>query len=127
MAAVLRLDLDSIAAAPDLLGRFLDSFVAMRLRPQLGASSHRPNLSHLRDKGGRHEVDLILEHPKGLTVGIEVKATASPDQWDARHLEWLRDHLGDKFATGVVLHTGPAAIALGERVWALPISALWHW
>jgi predicted AAA+ superfamily ATPase len=127
MAAVLREDIDSIAADADLLGRFLDTFVAMQLRPQLAVSRRRPKLRHLRDKGGRHEVDLILEYPKGLVAGLEVKATASPQRRDAAHLAWLRERLGDKFAVGLVLHTGPGVIDWGDRLGALPISALWAW
>lgn len=31
---------------------------------------------------------------------------AAVDRHDARHLMWPRDQLGDRFAAGVVLHTG---------------------
>lgn len=82
-------------------------------------------LLHLRDKGGRHEVDLIVEFPRRRVVGIEVKATAAPGLDDARHLIWLRDQLGDQFMGGVVLHTGPSAFALSTRIVAAPISAIW--
>ena len=51
--------------------------------------------------------------------------TAAPSTHDARHLSWLRDQVGERFAAGVVLHTGPASFPLGERLWALPISSLW--
>ncbi|MBL8944098.1 MAG: hypothetical protein JNK45_13160, partial [Myxococcales bacterium] len=43
----------------------------------------------------------------------------------AKHLAWLRDELGDRFVAGVVLHTGPRAFALGERIIAAPICTLW--
>ena len=58
-------------------------------------------------------------------VAIEVKASASVDRRDGRHLEWLRDELGERFVAGVVLHTGPRGFELGERVTALPIASLW--
>jgi predicted AAA+ superfamily ATPase len=80
---------------------------------------------HCRTKGGEHEVDIVLEYPDGSVVGIEVKATASPSFADARHLAWLRDSLGGLFAAGVVFHTGPRGFRLGDRIAALPISALW--
>jgi hypothetical protein len=38
--------------------------------------------------------------------------------------EWLRDELGDRFASGVVLHTGPSAFELADRIVAAPISTL---
>jgi hypothetical protein len=44
---------------------------------------------------------------------------------DARHLAWLRDELGDRFVAGAVFHTGPHAFPLGDRITALPISAIW--
>jgi len=60
-----------------------------------------------------------------LSIAIEVKASAAPERCDARHLEWLRDGLGERFIGGVVLHTGPAAYPLAERIQAAPISCLW--
>lgn len=124
VAAALGLDLLAVMRDGDLLGRMLDTFVAAQLRPeldQLPASS----LHHLRDSGGRHEVDLIGEIAGGDVVALEIKATAAPSRADAKHLEWLRDLLGPRFRAGAVLHTGPRSFRLGERVLALPICALW--
>ena len=56
---------------------------------------------------------------------MEVKATAAPNMSDARHLAWLRDALGERFLAGAVLHTGPRAFALADRILALPIASLW--
>ena len=44
---------------------------------------------------------------------------------DARHLEWLRDAMGDRFTGGVVLHTGRDTFELSDRIPAAPISTLW--
>lgn len=49
---------------------------------------------------------------------------SAPNADAARHLVWLRGELGDRFLGGVVLHTGPATFALGDRITA-PISTLW--
>ncbi|MGB7962879.1 MAG: DUF4143 domain-containing protein [Propionicimonas sp.] len=125
MATALRLAPNQILRDGDLLGRIIDAFVAMQIRPELTVSPNRPRRYHLRDKGGRHEVDLVVEYGGGRVAGIEIKATASPDAHDARHLAWLRDHLGDRFILGVVLHTGPLDFELGERIIAAPISTLW--
>lgn len=83
-----------------------------------------PRLYHLRDRDGRREVDIIGEHATTI-VGIEVKATASPDTDDARHLIYLRDELGAAFRAGAVLHTGPRVFELSRRVFAIPICSLW--
>ena len=120
-----RLDVDSAARDPNMLGRIIDTFVAMQIRPELAVSPARPRLHHLRDKGGRHELDLVLDYGRGQIAGIEIKATAAPDLGDARHLIWARDSLGDHFLAGVVLHTGQATFRLSERIIAAPISTLW--
>lgn len=125
MATALRLGTDEILRDGILLGRIIEGFVAMQLRPELTVSALRPRLFHLRDKGGRHEVDLVIEYGGGRIAGIEIKATASPAADDARHLAWLRDRLGDRFTMGLVLHTGPTDFELGERIVAAPISTLW--
>lgn len=125
MATALRLGTDEILRDGNLLGRIVEGFVAMQLRPELAVSALRPRLFHLRDKGGRHEVDLVIEYGGGRVAAIEIKATASPAIDDARHLVWLRDRLGDRFTMGLVLHTGPTDFELGERIVAAPISTLW--
>ncbi|MDR1768070.1 MAG: DUF4143 domain-containing protein [Propionibacteriaceae bacterium] len=125
MASLLRADVDAIAARPGLLGQVVDTFVASQLRPEAAVSGLRPALHHLRDKGGRHEVDILLDYGARGVVGIEVKASSAPSLADARHLCWLRDRLGDRFAAGVVLHTGPSAFRLSDKISAAPISAIW--
>lgn len=125
MTTALRLGTDEILRDGSVLGRIIEGFVAMQLRPELTVSGLRPRLFHLRDKGGRHEVDLVIEYGGGRVAGIEIKATASPAGDDARHLAWLRDRLGDRFTMGLVLHTGPTDFELGDRIIAAPISTLW--
>jgi hypothetical protein len=53
----------------------------------------------------------------------------SPAGWPSggtgRHLRWLRDALGSRFALGLVLHTGPRAFRLDESIAAMPVCALW--
>ena len=123
--AALGLDPTAVLRDGDLLGRLIDSFAVAQLRPELELTSRPPRLYHLRDKEGRHEIDLIAEIAAGDILGIEIKATAAPSRQDARHLEWLHDELGDRFVAGAVLHTGPSTLRLAERILAIPICALW--
>ena len=125
IAAALRLDARGVLSDGDLLGRVLDTFVAMQLRAELAVSASRPRLFHLRTEQGRHEIDLLAEFGGGGIIGVEVKAGAAPNDHDARHLAWLRDRLADRFTAGVVLHTGPRSYRLGDRITAVPISTLW--
>lgn len=119
-----RVDGANVLRDGDLLGRVLDTFVAAQIRPEVAALP-RARLHHLRTESGRQEVDLVVDLGGGRVVGVEVKAGAAPGPRDARHLEWLRDELGEEFVRGIVLHTGPRPFELGDRLWALPICALW--
>jgi predicted AAA+ superfamily ATPase len=125
VGAILRLDTDAIMRSGDLLGRMLDTFVAAQLRAELAVSESRPRLFHVRQEQGRFEVDVLAELGGGRIVAIEVKASSAPTAADARHLVGLRDRAGEAFVGGVVLHTGPRAYVLGDKVVATPISALW--
>lgn len=124
VAAALRLDVAAILRDGGLLGRLLDTFVAAQLRPEVEVSTLRPRLFHLREKEGRREVDIVGELGTGV-IGVEVKATAAPLAMDAEHLVFLRDRLGARFLGGAVLHTGPRAFVLTDRILALPLCALW--
>jgi hypothetical protein len=88
-------------------------------------SSTERCLYHLRQEGGRHEVNLMAELGAGRVLAFEVKATASPRGDDVRHLAWLRDRIDDRFVAGVVFHTGSRAFVLGDRITAVPICGLW--
>jgi predicted AAA+ superfamily ATPase len=123
--AAARIDTSDVLSDPDLLGRVLDTFVAAQLRPEVDLVRPRARLHHLRTEAGRQEVDLVLDLGAGRIVGVEVKAGTAPTRRDARHLLWLRDELGDRFVRGVVFHTGKQPFELEDRIWALPIAALW--
>ena len=125
MLASLNLDRDGVLADAAMLGRVLETFVAMQVRAEVAVVDGTPTLSHLREKAGRREIDFIVEYADSTVAALEVKATASPDRGDARHLIWLRDQLGDRLVAGVVFHTGPYTLALSDRVWAAPISTFW--
>lgn len=123
--ALLGVDTEGVLADGDLLGRVVETFVLAQIRGELPLSDLNPRLYHLRTEKGRQEVDLVIEYGVGRVVGVEIKAKSAPTARDARHLDWLRDELGDRFVHGLVLHTGPAVYPLGERITAVPICALW--
>lgn len=125
VAAALDLDERAVLRDGDLLGRMIDTFVLAQIRPEVALTSLRPRLYHLRSRDARHEIDLIAELSGGDVVAIEIKSSAAPQRSDARHLEWLREQLGERFLAGAVLHTGPRRFQLAERIFALPICTLW--
>lgn len=103
----------------------LTALVTTQLRSELAVSGTRACRSHLRTKGGREEVDIVIEVPGRQVFAFEVKAGGAIGTNDAKHLFWLRDRLGERFVGGAVLHTGPDRYQLGDRVMALPLWALW--
>ncbi len=125
LTGALGLDAEAVLRDGDLLGRLLDTFVTAQLRAELQvAQTPGARIHHLRQQDGRREVDIVVELPGRGIVAIEVKA-AAPSVSDARHLAWLAQELGDDFIAGVVLHAGTHGYPLGERITALPMTALW--
>ncbi len=125
LVGVLGVDVAGVLGDGDLLGRVLDTFVAAEFRSQATVVEPFCRMFHLRQQQGRREIDLLLEVGAGRLIGIEIKASSAPTSKDGAHLAWLRDELGDRFVAGLVLHTGPSVYGLGERITAVPISALW--
>lgn len=108
-----------------MLGPMVEQFVVTEVLKQASWSQTGVQVHHYRDREGR-EADIVIEDRRtGRIAAIEVKASSSPDSRGARHLAYLRDRLGDRFAIGVLLHLGVQALPLGDRLWARPISSLW--
>jgi predicted AAA+ superfamily ATPase len=108
----------------DAAGGLFEAFVAGELRRQLVWSETDARLAHFRDTDGL-EVDLVLEDADRRVAGVEVKAARTVTKKDFRGLEFLRGKLGVRFTLGVLLYTGPDALPFGDRLWALPVAALW--
>ena len=105
------------------LGPLLESLVVSEITRQVGLGrKSNPMLCHFRDRSGA-EVDLVLEHPDGRIVGIEVKAGSTVGPGDFNGLAFLRQRLGPKFHGGFVLYTGTDALPFGPQMSALPVSA----
>jgi hypothetical protein len=106
------------------LGPLVETFVVTELRKSIANSESRIGMHHLRTVA-KQEVDFVLEGPRGRVVAIEVKATASPGANATRNLRWVRDQLGGRFHAGILLHLGNEAASRGDRIYSLPLSALW--
>ena len=124
LAHLLGAQADRAASDPQIAGKLYENFVASEISKQLVWTEQQANIYHYRRD--RSEVDLVVERPDGAIVAIEAKASASFGASDRRSLVQLRDALGERFRLGVILHTGPETVPLGDRLWALPVSALWH-
>ena len=109
-----------------LAGALFETAVLGEVAKQAGWSDRVVDLSHFRDRNGP-EVDLVVEDRRsGRFAGIEVKLTATPTTAHARHLALLRDRLPERFTVGLVIHTGTHSLPLGDRIWAVPTTALYR-
>lgn len=118
-------DAEALARDRSNLGPLLETFVVGELTRQASWASGRTQLFHFRTSAGR-EVDVVLEGPGGRIAGVEVKASAAVSASDFTGLHALAEAAGRKFARGVLLYDGDAAVPFGERMIAAPVSALWE-
>lgn len=127
LSYLLRADPSRLAREPAVAGKLFESFAAMEIVKHLAWAETEARVYHYRDtaRRGGTEIDLVLEDRGGRLAAIEMKAAASLDRSDWAALEWLRDRRPDRFEVGVVIHAGEQTLPIGDRLWALPVSALW--
>lgn len=106
-------------------GPIIEGLVFAELLRQSGWSTRRVRLYHFRERD-QIEVDFILEDNRRNVAGIEVKAAVDITARDVRHLARLRDRVADQFTMGVLMYCGEQVLPLGDRLWAVPLSALWE-
>lgn len=123
-ANLLGLDAARLKQEPHLRGALLENFVAVEILKQATWSQAAPRCFHFRTQSG-HEVDLVLETADGRIAGVETKSAATVGPDDFKGLRHLAEIAGDQFTCGVVLYGGPKIVPFGERLFAVPLNALW--
>jgi uncharacterized protein len=123
-ASLAGMTIDRVRRQDALAGPLLENFAIGEIARQLTWSATPARLYHYRNSDGQ-EVDVVLETNDGRVVGIEVKASETPPGDAFRHLEHLRRATGDRFHQGIVLYTGTQTLSFGDRLTAVPLSALW--
>ncbi|MDR1265801.1 MAG: ATP-binding protein [Propionibacteriaceae bacterium] len=124
-ASLLGQDETSLRRLDSPLGGLLEGFVAMELARQQAVADEPVELFHYRTRD-QTEVDLVLAHDQGPVIGLEVKAAETVRADDFRGLRHLANRLGDDFRAGFVLYLGQQSLPFGERLRALPVSAIWE-
>ena len=106
-----------------MLGALFESLVTLSVRVYAQAAEAR--VGHLRTRGGRHEVDLIVERDDGKVVAIEVKLGKTPGAREVKHLNWLAKELGDDLLDAAVITTGRDAYRRPQdRIAVVPAALL---
>ncbi len=127
---LLNLDPDSLldGTGPELpivrdgtyLGALFESLVALTLR--VFAQSSETRVAHLRTKGGRHEIDFIIDTGQHI-LAIETKLAATVTDTDLQHLHWLRQTLTTP-TTLAVITTGTDAYTRKDGIHIIPLALL---
>jgi predicted AAA+ superfamily ATPase len=105
-------------------GAILETFVLAELLKMASWSGERLEFSYFRDKE-RNEVDIVVEDRRGRVVGVEIKAAASVSRGDFHGMRRLAEACGDRFALGLVVYDHDQIVPFGDRMLAVPLSALW--
>ncbi|HWS31780.1 MAG TPA: DUF4143 domain-containing protein [Actinoplanes sp.] len=124
-AQQLAVDAHTMLRPDQPFGPLLEGFVIAELARQATWSDQMVDLFHYRDQD-KAEVDLILENRQRKVVAIEVKAASTVRSDDFSGLRKIADRLGDDLIAGIVLYTGAGTLAFGDRMRAVPVSALWE-
>ena len=109
-----------IPAEGTLFGNLFESLMTLSVRVYAQAAEAR--VYHLRQRDGRHEVDLIVERADQRVVAIETKLSATVDDRDVKHLLWLRQQLGDRLLDAVLVTTGSHAYRRPDGVAVVPAA-----
>lgn len=123
LAGLVGADERRVADDDGFAGALFETFVATELERQASWSEQPPTFWHYRE--GEREVDIVIERPSGEIAGVEVKAGATVRARDFAGLRHLRDRPGSRFRAGVVVYTGERTLPFGDRLWAVPLAALW--
>jgi uncharacterized protein len=123
-AALLEIGTDDVLDDRPFLGQLLESFIYRELKAQASAMIRPVRLYHFRDKDS-YEVDYVLESGRKY-AGVEVKASSTVTSSDFAGLRRLAGAAPDRFAAGVLLYDGEIQASFGEKLFAVPIRALWE-
>lgn len=124
LAAVVGVDEQRVRDDDGIAGALFETFVATELERQASFSPEAVSFWHYRE--GEREVDVVAERSSGEIIGVEVKASATVRPRDFAGLRHLRDQVGSRLISGVVLYAGERTLPFGERLWAVPLQAMWQ-
>lgn len=105
-----------------ILGALFEHLTALSVHTYAEAAEAR--LHHLRTQNGNHEVDLVVVRPDGRVLAIEVKLADRVEDADVKHINWLRDRIGDDLIDAVVIYSGEYAYRRRDGVAVVPLALL---
>lgn len=124
-ATLLGIGSDRLRSDRHTYGQLLETFVFQELRRQASGRDEDLRFFHYRDRDG-YEVDIVVERDGAEVAGVEVKGAATVTEGDFAGLRRLGRAAGRDFVAGVVVYDGDACLPFGDRLYAVPIQALWQ-
>jgi predicted AAA+ superfamily ATPase len=124
LAHLLGVDADGLAHQSVSKGALVENFAVMELMKLAANSQARPSLFHFRTSSGQ-EVDVVMETRRRDLVGVEIKSAATVADADFRGLHNFAAIAGKRLRAGIVLYAGRETLPFGDRMWAVPLEALW--
>jgi predicted AAA+ superfamily ATPase len=116
-------DVRRLLADDQVKGKGCETFVVNEMLKQASWAEVETRAYHYQRRD--EDVDLVLEDRAGDIACVEVKAAATLTARDWRWLAKLRDARGNSFRAGVIVASVAQTTPLGDRLWAVPYSALW--
>jgi predicted AAA+ superfamily ATPase len=116
-----------LGADPTALGHLLESFVFCELEKSLPFLNNKWELYHWRM--APREVDIVAEAPGRVLVLFEMKASATVDWADFRHVDWfLKEGPGQAYrGAAFIVYLGDQVLSFGPGRLALPLSVFWSY
>jgi predicted AAA+ superfamily ATPase len=116
-------DARRLVADNQVKGKGCETFVVNEVLKQSSWADVETRAYHYQRRD--EDVDLVLENRAGDIACVEVRAAATVTARDWRWLAKLRDSRGSSFRAGVIVASVAQTTPLGDRLWAVPYSALW--
>lgn len=120
--SLLGMDHSALLRDGPLFGRLFESLSTLTVRVFSQPTGAR--VRHLRTRGGRQEVDLVVERRDGRILAMEAKLSRHINDHDVAQLLWLRSRLGSRWMDGAVLNTGPVAYRRPDGIAVIPLALL---
>lgn len=113
--------MEGLSLPKETLGKLFEQWVGLTLR-HMSRDTRDTRISFWRDHAGP-EVDWVILRPQRY-IPVEVKWTETPTLADARHLHHFLDLYPTEATHGYIVCRTPFAMALSERVMAIPWQSI---
>jgi uncharacterized protein len=104
------------------LGALFESLATLSIR--VFAQSGEARVTHLRTRGGEHEIDLVVVRGDQRFVAIEVKLSETVSDEDVKHLVWIRHQSNEDLLDAIVVTTGRTAYRRADGIGVVPLSLI---